>query len=338
MRPFRLAIAGAGAVVERCHLPAARVCPGIRVVALADKDVRRAAALAARFGIPKVTADYRELHDGADGVLVALPNALHAPAAIDFLRQGVPVLVEKPMALNVAEAEEMLRCARETNAVLAVGLVVRHAAGARWIKQAATEELLGPLRRLDLEYGAAGSWRPASSALFSKEQAGGGVLVDLGSHALDLAVWWLGRPRLLECRDDAMGGLEAECTVLLSFAGPTAPVTGTIALSRLRSLANTVRIEGERGAVEWDLVSDTVRVRPSAGRRGEGRPGPPCTRRRSTTEMFADQLRAFAGAATGSGEPTADGECALPVVELIERCYRERRAMECPWTRPALSV
>jgi hypothetical protein len=54
--------------------------------------------------------------------------------------------------------------------------------------------------------------------------------------------------------------------------------------------------------------------------------------------MFADQLGAFAGAAAGVGEPTVCGECALPVVELIERCYRERRPVERPWTRPALSV
>src|SRR5262245_18385206 len=217
MRPFRLAIAGAGAVVERRHLPAARLCPEIRVVALADTDVQRATALAGRFGVPRVTGDYRELHDGADGVLVALPNALHAPAAIEFLRQGMAVLVEKPMALGVAEAEAMLRAAREGNAVLAVGLVGRHAAGASWVQQAVSEERLGPLRRLELEYGAARSWHPVSGSLFNKELAGVGVLLDLGSHALDLVVWWLGSPRLLECRDDSMGGLEAECSVRLSF-------------------------------------------------------------------------------------------------------------------------
>ena len=338
MTPFRLAIAGAGAVVERRHLPAARLCPEIRVVALADKDLQRATALAGRFGVPKVTRDYRELDDGADGVLIALPNALHAPAAIEFLRQGMAVLVEKPMALSVAEAEVMLRSSREGNAVLAVGLVGRHAAGARWIKRVVTEELLGPLRRLELEYGTGGSWRPASRALFSRDQAGGGVLLDLGSHALDLAVWWLGQPTLVEYRDDAMGGLEAECDMRLSFADWPAPVTGAISLSRLRTLANTVRIEGERGAVEWDVASDTVRVLSRAGRRATRVPAPPPPPRRSTLEMFADQLRAFAGAAAGVGEPTACGECAFPVVELIERCYRERRPVEHPWTRPVLSA
>ena len=72
-----------------------------------------------RFAVPKVVADYRELHDCADGILIALPNFLHAPAAIDFLRRGTPVLVEKPMALSVADAGEMIRAAGDGNTVLA---------------------------------------------------------------------------------------------------------------------------------------------------------------------------------------------------------------------------
>jgi predicted dehydrogenase len=341
MTPFRLAVAGAGAVVERFHLPAARLCPEIRVVALADTNLGRARTLAARFGIPRVTADYRELADGtdgADGVLVALPNFLHAPAAIEFLRRGMPVLVEKPMALGVAEAEEMIRAGTEGKAVLAVGLVGRHASGARWIKRAAAEGLLGPLQSVELEYGAAFSWQPASSFLFSKEQAGGGVLIDMGSHMLDLTVWWAGEPALLEYRDDSMGGLEAECSVVLSFGGPTASVNGAVSLSRLRTLANTVRIAGERRSVEWDIATDTVRVRSSAGHVEASVPGFPQPPRRAMREMFADQLRAFAAAVAGLDEPTASGENALTIVELIERCYRERRPVVLPWTRPALSV
>ena len=336
MTPLRIAVAGAGAVVERLHLPASRLCREIRVVALADKNLDRARALAARFGVPKVAPDYRELHDCADGVLIALPNFLHAPAAIDFLRRGMPVLVEKPMALSVAEAEEMIQAARAGKTVLAAGQVSRHASGARWIKRAITEGLLGPLKSFELEYGVAFSWRSASSFLFSKEEAGGGVLVDLGSHMLDLAIWWLGEPVLVEYRDDSLGGVEAECGATLAFAGPTGPVQGTVSLRRLRTLANTVRISGERRAVEWDITTDTVRVRPGAGDSEPGIPAPPP--RRSLPELFAEQLRAFARAAAGLAAPTAGGESALSVLAVIEECYRQRRFVELPWTRPALSV
>lgn len=336
--PFRIAIAGAGAVVETFHLPAARLCPEVRVVALADKNLDRARALAARFGVPKITADYREFSDGVDGILIALPNFLHAPAAIDFLHRGMPVLVEKPMALSMTEAEKMVQAARLGKIVLAAGLVSRLASGARWIKRAITEGVLGSLKSLELEYGVAFSWHIASGFLFSQEQAGGGVLIDLGSHMLDLAIWWFGEPVLLEYRDDSMGGLEAECSVRLSFTGPQAPVTGTVSLSRLRTLANTVRIVGEHRAVEWDITTDVVRVQSNAGDSEAGLPGFPQSPRRSMHEMLAEQLRAFARAATGLGEPTVSGEDALTVVGLIERCYRARRPLELPWTKPSLSI
>jgi len=142
---------------------------------------------------------------------------------------------------------------------------------------------------------------------------------------------------LLEYRDDSMGGLEAECSALLSFAGPKVPVKGVVSLSRLRTMANTVRIVGEHRAVEWDIATDMMRVQSSAGDWEAGMPGflqPP---QRSMREMFAEQLRAFARAAAGLGEPTVSGEGALTVVSLIERCYRARRPVELPWTRPALS-
>jgi len=115
-------------------------------------------------------------------------------------------------------------------------------------------------------------------------------------------------------------------------------VKGTVSLSRLRTLANTVRITGECRAVEWDIATDTVRVRSSAGDSEAGVLGLPHPPRRSLLELFAEQLRAFARAAAGLGEPTARGESALPVLAVIEECYRQRRFLELPWTRPALSV
>jgi predicted dehydrogenase len=338
MTPLRIAVAGAGAVVQGLHLPAARLCPEVRVVALADTNVDRARALAARFGIPKVVADYRELYGEADGVLIALPNHLHARAAIDFLGRGIPVLVEKPMALGVADAHEMIRAAQVGNSVLAVGLVSRLASGARWIKRAVAEGVLGPLQSVEVEYGSVFSWQSASSFLFSKEQAGGGVLIDLGSHMLDLACWWLGKPTVLEYRDDSMGGVEAECTTTLSFAGPVAAVNGIVSLSRLRTMANAARIVGERRAVVWDIGTDTVRVETRSLHPETIVPEFPQPPRQPWREMFAEQLRAFARAATGVGEPAASGESALTVVDLIERCYCERHALELPWLKPAVSV
>ena len=334
MTPLRIAFAGAGGVIENFYLPAAQLCPEVRVMALADKNLERARTLASRFGVPKITADYHELYDAADAVVIALPNFLHAPAAIDFLRQGMSVVVEKPMALHLAEAEKMIQAARLGKAILAPSLVGRHASGARWIKRALTEGLLGSLKSFEVEYGSVFSWQLASSFLFSKEQAGGGVLIDLGSHMLDLVIWWMGKPTLIEYSDDSTGGVEAECSATLSFAD----AKGSVSLSRLRRMTNTVRLSGERRVVEWDIATDTVRAVSSTGDPEAELPGFPQLAQRPLIELFAEQLRAFACAVVGAGEPTASGESVLTVVDLIERCYRERRRLERPWTKPILSV
>ena len=329
---MRLAIAGAGAVVETFHLPATRLCPEIRVVALADKNLERARKVAARFGVPDVVGDYRDLRDGVDAALIALPNALHAPAALELLGRRIPVLVEKPMALGVAEAERMIHAARMADTVLAAALVGRHAAGAQYIRRTLSEERLGALKTVDLEYGIAFAWRSASSFLFRKEQAGGGVLIDLGTHMLDLAAWMIGRPTLLDYHDDAMGGVEGECTVHLSFAGPSGAVDGRVSLSRLRTLTNVMHISGERGTIDWDIATDTVSVDIGGQRSAAEVP------RRSLLEMFAAQLRAFTGAVLGADDSAVGGESALAVIELIESCYRSRRDLEHAWTKPVLSI
>src|SRR6266536_3703994 len=107
------------------------------------------------------------------------------------------------------------------------------------------------------------NWPVASGFFFSKEQAGGGVLVDTGSHMLDLLLWWLGDViDVVEYRDDSLGGVEAECWLSLVLQTPTGPVQGNIILSRLRKLRNTARIVGERFTIECDF-SDKVRIWPS---------------------------------------------------------------------------
>jgi predicted dehydrogenase len=330
----RLVVIGCGAVTELYHLPAARLLPEIEIVALADKNLARARLLGERYGVGYCTEDYHQLPEGVDGVIVALPNYLHAPVAMELLAKGVPVLVEKPMALTLKEAEAMAKTADASGAVLQVGLMYRFCHGARLVKRAMDEGWLGEPRSFSLESGFVYDWPVTSGFILSKEQAGGGQLVDIGSHMLDLLLWWLGEAVDVVYKDDSLGGVEAECWLSLILQGPAGPVEGTVALSRLRKLRNTARLVGERFTVEYDLSTPaTLRIWPTLWD-GNGLsfasdwgPWPS----QSWIDVYAEQLRAFAQAVVTGGTPIVSGHSALGSVALIERCYRERQPLRWPW-------
>jgi predicted dehydrogenase len=329
----RLAIIGCGAVTELCHLPAAKLTQEVKIVALVDKNIQRAKLLAKRFGITNYAQDYQQLPENVNGVIIALTNFLHAPVAMDFLKSRMPVLIEKPMALTVEEAEAMVKTADVAEVALQVGLMYRFCNGARLVKRVIDEGWLGALQSFSLESGFVYDWPVTTGFIFSKEQAGGGVLIDTGSHMLDLLRWWLGDVIDVEYRDDSLGGVEADCLVSLVLQHPTGPVQGTVTLSRIRKLSDTARIVGERFTIEYDLSTpQKVRIWPSTWH-GKCTSfisdfGP--TSSQSWNEVYAEQLRAFAQAIFTGGKSAVPGESVISNVALIERCYRGRQPLELP--------
>ena len=336
----RLAIIGCGAVTELCHLPSAELTDRVEIVSLVDKNISRAQMLAEKFNVANCTDDYRSLPSNIDGAIVALPHFLHAPATIELLKSGMPVLVEKPMALNAKEAEAMITTAKDTGVPLQIALMYRFANGVRMVKQALKEGWLGTVQSFTVEWGFVYDWPVASGFFFSKEQAGGGVLMDLGSHVLDLLLWWFGSVIDVEYRDDAMGGVEADCHLSLILEGPNGPVEGTVTLSRLRNLTPVARIAGDHFTIECDLYSpDTVRIWPSGLTDKslafvldfDRMP------RQSMDEIYVEQLLAFAQTVTTNSKSVVSGESVLSSVALIDRCFQERQPLEMPWMKPVVS-
>ncbi len=328
--PIRLAILGCGAVTEQLHLPAARRVPGLRVAVLADRNLERAAALASRFGAGSAQDHFRELDGKVDAVLVALPNRLHASVSVACLSRGLPVLVEKPMALGGAEARAMVEAAGRGQALLQVGLPKRFARGAQAIKTAIDEGRLGKVTGFSLEWGEVFGWPLVSDAGMSPTQAGGGVLIDFGSHLLDLLCWWLGRPAVVRYADDNRGGVEADCEAVVRMEGFAGTVTGLVRLSRLRRLRNMVVIQGDRMEVEWDHeFPDRVRFREPGGTAREG-----TLVRQSFPDLFVEQLRAFVSTVADGGPSPVPGESVIPSVALVEECYRQRQDLPEPWEHP----
>ncbi|HEV7786171.1 MAG TPA: Gfo/Idh/MocA family oxidoreductase [Thermoanaerobaculia bacterium] len=337
---LRLAVVGCGAVAAIHHLPALSLCRSAEAVVLVDADPGRARELAARFGVPETATDVRSLPGRVDAAIVALPNSLHAPVSIDLLRQGVHVLVEKPMALNVLECDAMIAAAETGRAVLAVGLEFRFFDSSLFVRNLLRDGLLGKIHRFEMHQGVIPRWPFATDFLLKKETAGGGVLADFGVHVLDLLLWWLGDWTDLEYRDDAQGGIESDCELLLTLGSgrrgaDTGPVTGTIEISRTRNLANTCLFEGERASLEvgiWDpdpsirlLLADREVALDGRARRPEGSGV-------DFLEAFVRQIDDFAAAVREGREPHVPGREGRRSQALIEECYARRQPLELPWS------
>lgn len=194
---LRVGIVGTGFIATRAHLPAFQHHPQTEVVALCDVNEDRARGVAEKFGVPQVFSDYRQMLQTADLDLVTVctPNALHAPVTIAALEAGAHVLCEKPMAITTADAKAMAAAAGRTGRKLTIGFHNRFLPPSQALKDFVDQGFLGEiyyarvslLRRTGIP--GYGSW------FTNKDLAGGGGLIDIGVHGLDLALWFMGHPR-----------------------------------------------------------------------------------------------------------------------------------------------
>jgi predicted dehydrogenase len=328
----RLGVIGCGAVASIHHLPAIALSERAEAAVLVDADAGRAKALAGRFGVPETATGYEQVLDRIEAAVLALPNHLHAPVAVDLLRRGIHVLVEKPMALNGREADGMIAAAEASGAVLAVGLDFRFFDSSLFVRNLLRDGLLGPIRRFELRQGVIPRWPLATDFLLRKETAGGGVLADFGVHVLDLLLWWMGDWKDVEYWDDAQGGIESDCTMRLTMRSG---VAGTVEISRTRNLRNTCVFAGDRATLEAGIWDPDPEIRLSIADREVSLAGH--ARREGGsgldfTDVFVRQIDDFAGAIREGREPFVPGREGRRSLDLIDACYARRRFLEMPWS------
>lgn len=192
----RLGVGIIGCGVGQLHLRGFTHEPRAHVVAIAGLDQDRCHELARAFGVPNVYREYQQLlaDPAVEAVTVAVPNALHYPVALAALQAGKHVLVEKPLAPSVEEGQQIIDAARRTERVLGVIFNRRGRHDVQIVKRQVERGALGRI------YHARAFWLrrsgiPGLGTWFtSKSMAGGGPLIDLGIHVLDMAIWVLGNP------------------------------------------------------------------------------------------------------------------------------------------------
>ncbi|HYU32002.1 MAG TPA: Gfo/Idh/MocA family oxidoreductase [Thermoanaerobaculia bacterium] len=131
-----------------------------------------------------------------DGLVVATPNALHALQTLEALDAGLAVFCQKPLALNAREAREMVAAARQTDRLLGVDYSYRFTEGARRLRASLEAGELGRVFSLDTVFHNA--YGPDKPWCFDRRLSGGGALMDLGVHLIDLAFWLLDDPAVRE--------------------------------------------------------------------------------------------------------------------------------------------
>jgi predicted dehydrogenase len=120
---LRTAIIGAGAITQVAHLPVLRKLKGVELCAVCDTDLPKARSIADRFGIKDAFDDIEEVlrYEELDAIVICTPNHLHEAHVLAALSAGLHVLVEKPLAVNTASAQRILRAAEKKDRVVMVG-------------------------------------------------------------------------------------------------------------------------------------------------------------------------------------------------------------------------
>ncbi|MGE3781005.1 MAG: Gfo/Idh/MocA family oxidoreductase, partial [Pirellulaceae bacterium] len=321
----RIGMVGCGAIAELFHLPAlARDRRTARGLALAEPNATRLDAMQQRYAARVAVQDYRELAGEVDGVILAVPPALHATIAKWFLERNIPVLCEKPLTETYREAAELVELARARDVPLAVNQTRRLFPTYGKIRQLIAAGTLGTLQSLVYHDGVKFDWPAASPHHFVPGARG--AWSDTGIHLLDAVCYWLdGKPEFVESWNDSCGGPEAMATVRLRHADCEVEIK----VSRLGRLRNGFHIAGTKGSIDAEAEDwDEFDVVYANGRRRTFR----CGSNRLKYHDFAHPLIAnFIDVCQGIAEPLISAASTLPAIKLLEQAYEEAQPYADPW-------
>jgi predicted dehydrogenase len=282
----RLGIIGAGSIAP-FHAEAAGAA-GVIVHGVCDVDADRAASLASAHGATIVTTDVDELlaAPDLDAVVVATPNHLHHVHAVRAMEAGKDVLLEKPMGVDVAACDEIIRVMERTGRIVQVGFVSRGAPTVACAKRLIDAGRFGRVHHVRAQWYRRRGIPGLGGWFTTRARSGGGVLIDLGVHMVDLALHLTGRPaarrasgvcssvfgRPIEAyryddmwagppRPDGTFDVEDAATGLIRLDGVTVEIGVTWAANLPEDrVRNGLVIMGDRGGCVLDVWGDEIVV------------------------------------------------------------------------------
>ncbi len=196
-KKLKIGLVGAGGIATVAHMPAWSRMDDVEVVAICDIQVEKARKMAEKYGVAQVFQHYSDMLDlpELDVIDICTPNYLHSIIAVEALEKGKHVFCEKPDAISAAEAERMKAAAEKSGKTLMVMRNNRYRGISSYLKQYIADGRMGDI------YAARCGWQrrrgiPGKGGWFTtREQSGGGPLIDLGVHMIDLVIWLMGNPK-----------------------------------------------------------------------------------------------------------------------------------------------
>ncbi|TAK20393.1 MAG: Gfo/Idh/MocA family oxidoreductase [Chloroflexota bacterium] len=343
--PLRVAVIGAGGISRLRHIPAYRDAEKLgiaRVVAICDPVDAALKETGDMWGIDARYRDWREVvgRSDVDVVSVATPNSGHEPISIAALEAGKHVLCEKPLALDLAGARRMLAAAERSGKKTGVHFRYRYIPGARYMKELIDTGEIGSIHQIYLTYVNGSVQDPASPLRWRMTRAeGGGLLGDLGSHIIDLALWLCGSivrvnatlktfttERATESGGRARIDVDDAATLMVEFANGATGVICASGMGLGRGNYQHVDLYGAKGSVEYeiersDVGGDAINVclGPAQHRVvGMARIPVPARHHRTANDPLIDFVRAVRDGV----EPAITFADAVRVQEVIEAAGR----------------
>ncbi len=321
---MRFGILGFGHHAAKRLMPAFRGARVARLGGLWRRDAAKAAADAAKFGIPRVFASAEELcaSPEIDAVFVVSPDALHKEHVLLALAAGKPVLCEKPLAMNVGEVEAMLAAAAQAGVLFGVAQNMRYNLAIDLMRRWLAEGKIGKPQLAHAQF-CYEAGRSPRTWINDPGLALGGPIGDVGIHCIDALCYVLGEPvtgvTTLAHRDAASGEVESHAVVALEFAGGAMGMVTVTTRAAYRSL---IEVAGERGSLVCEdamTVDHPVSLVLREG--GQVVLEQPV----SNADAFARMLDGFAEAAAGKGTYRASGTEGLVNQRVLDAAYRSWR-------------
>lgn len=291
---------------------------GAEIVAGADVSEAAREAFEAQFDTPTYEDHAAMYNTDLDGVVITVPNALHESVAVTALKEDVHVLVEKPLAHNVESAERIAATARGADAFCTVGFVMRYYDPVRKLLALRDRDEFGDVTHVEARYVRRHN-RPTSGWFVDQDLAGGGALIDIGVHVLDLALAALNFPVIdgVYGRTRTSPGCDVEdsASALVRCANG-ATVDLEVAWVSNGPAARKLVVRGTEGGATFDLGTKELSFYPSPD-------GEPRTVETEREDWLAPEDEAFVAAIT-DGTPPAAGtvEQAVTIQRAIDGVYR----------------
>ena len=342
-KKFRVAIVGCGGI-SGTHMGALTTFPDVEVVAGVDVDADRLKKWGEKWKVDQLYSDWATMLKEVkpDGVSVCTPNGVHAPPAIDALNAGCHVLVEKPMALDPKQCQEMIDAAKKADRKLVVGFQYRYHPYTEFLTRSRDEGTFGnvmfvkakALRRRGI---------PNWGVFGRKELQGGGPLIDIGVHVVEMAHYTMGSPKPVAATGNTWTYLGNKASDVASmwpnwdyktftvedlavghirFENGSVLHVEAMFAGHIKEDVWTFDLVGDKGGASWDppmiftdragtMVNDTPAFTGSST---------------DFPYLFKQKLRNWVDGATKGTPLRAPGEAGLAVQKMLDGVYRSAAA------------